>query len=176
MTQADGKAVRGSGEAARPPLLRRSLRVGELMTREVVTLATDDDLGVAGEIMRLGHLRHLPVVDDGGRLVGLLTHRDLLRALADALAPFGREENRWFGAGRVARTLPAAAYMTRDLRVVSPEAPAAEAAIIMRDGKYGCVPVVDRAGRVAGIVTEADYLGLAILALAAAGPREGGGT
>ncbi|HEX8910363.1 MAG TPA: CBS domain-containing protein, partial [Anaeromyxobacteraceae bacterium] len=59
----------------------RALSVGDFMTRELVTLKESDDLALAEQMLRLGGIRHLPVVRDG-KLVGLVTQRDLLRASA----------------------------------------------------------------------------------------------
>jgi CBS domain-containing protein len=53
--------------------------VSDLMTREVLTLKESDDLSIADTFLRLGRIRHLPVTDENGRLLGLVTHRDLVR-------------------------------------------------------------------------------------------------
>src|ERR1044072_6747607 len=60
--------------------------VGELMTRDLITLKETQNLAVADELLRLNRIRHLPVVRDG-KLVGLITNRDLLKtaALAEKL-------------------------------------------------------------------------------------------
>jgi len=55
----------------------RSLSVGDFMSRDLVTVNGSDDLALAEQMLRLGGIRHLPVVEHG-KLVGLLTHRDLL--------------------------------------------------------------------------------------------------
>src|SRR5688572_20731371 len=63
-----------------------SMLVGDLMTRELVTLSQAETLSIADRIMALGRIRHMPVVDDDGRLVGLISQRDLFRgALARAI-------------------------------------------------------------------------------------------
>ena len=56
--------------------------VGELMTRDLVTLKETQNLAIADELLRLHRIRHLPVVREG-KLVGLLTHRDLLKASSE---------------------------------------------------------------------------------------------
>jgi len=63
------------------------MRVRDAMTREVTTLKRNDKLTLADDIMHLGRIRHLPVLDDYGRqLVGIVSQRDLFRgALATAL-------------------------------------------------------------------------------------------
>ncbi len=62
-----------------------STTIRDIMTHSVSTLSPDDDLMKADAIMRGGRIRHLPVVSDG-KLVGLITHRDLLRAQIAALS------------------------------------------------------------------------------------------
>ena len=63
-----------------------SMRVQDLMSTDVATLQRNDKLSIADDVMRLGRIRHLPVVDEDGRVVGVLSQRDLFRgALATAL-------------------------------------------------------------------------------------------
>lgn len=119
--------------------------VGDVMTREVITLSEDDDLGRVEAFLSLGRIRHLPVTRDG-RLVGLVTHRDLLRA---AIAG-------------VEHTVYAKDVMTREIRTVSDEMPLTEAARVMLDNKFGCLPVVDANNRLVGLVTESDLVRFAL--------------
>ena len=61
-----------------------SMRVQDLMSTDVATLQRNDKLSIADDVMRLGRIRHLPVVDEDGRVVGVLSQRDLFRgALAE---------------------------------------------------------------------------------------------
>ena len=119
--------------------------VSDLMTRDVVSLRETDDLALADNIFYLGRIRHLPVVDREGRLKGLVTHRDLLRCYA------ARGELR--GRATLARDM-----MTADVTTVQPTTPLRQALQIMLTNKFGCLPVVDDAGRLVGILTEADLV------------------
>ncbi|HLL54915.1 MAG TPA: CBS domain-containing protein [Myxococcaceae bacterium] len=116
--------------------------VADIMTPEPVTLQPGDDLVLAENIFHLGRLRHLPVVSEG-RLVGLVTHRDFLRALAR----HGEQRG---------RTQVASEVMTRQLTTVRPETPLRKALSLMMRNKFGCLPVTDRAGNLVGILTETD--------------------
>lgn len=119
--------------------------VGELMTRDVVTLKETQNLAKADELLRLHRIRHLPVVRQE-KLVGLITHRDLLRAAAThAKDP-------------AAQPLWAADIMTRDVQTVRPDTPLRRAVAMMLEHKYGCLPVVDEGGVLQGILTEADLV------------------
>ncbi|MFW5921066.1 MAG: CBS domain-containing protein [Polyangiales bacterium] len=127
------------------------LAVRDLMATDIVTLEEDEDLDLAEQLMQLARIRHLPVVRDGD-LVGLVTNRDLLRAQASHLAEPSAEQkkamNLWVKAGWI---------MTRDVQTVEPDAPLLEAAHMLRNHKYGCLPVVE-GGKLVGILTEDDFV------------------
>lgn len=132
--------------------------VGDLMSRELVTLRRDESLNLAEQVMRLARVRHLPVVEQE-RLVGLVTHRDLLRAQVSVLAELSRDERR-----EIHTAIRVEDIMIGEVRTIGPGAPAVEAARQMRDLMLGCLPVVED-DRLVGILTEADFLDLAIRAL-----------
>ncbi|PWB68594.1 MAG: hypothetical protein C3F15_16085 [Holophagae bacterium] len=132
------------------------MQVRELMSTDLVTLTEDETLAHAQGCMARGRIRHLPVVRDG-KLVGLLTHRDLLAASFSILAEVDRgEQRRLFG------TVPVVEVMHRDVVTVEPDLPVREAARILLKNKYGCLPVVGLAGELVGILTEADFLHLTV--------------
>lgn len=132
------------------------MKVHELMSTELVTLTEDETLAHAQRCMERGRIRHLPVVRDR-RLVGLVTHRDLLAASFSIFAEVESDEQR-----RVFVTVLVSEVMHRDLMTVGPDTPVAEAARILLRSKYGCLPVVDDGGRLVGLVTEADFLRLTV--------------
>jgi CBS domain-containing protein len=132
------------------------LRVRALMTREVATLRPNDKLSVAEDVMRLGRIRHLPVVsdDDDGKLIGLLSLRDLFRgSLADALGYGTRAQQ------KLLDMLLAKEVMTTAVLTTTPDTPLREAAKIMMERKLGSLPVLD-GGRLVGILTEGDFVAL----------------
>jgi CBS domain-containing protein len=119
----------------------RAIQVADFMTRELVTVGEGDDLALAESMLRLGSIRHLPVVREG-RLVGLVTHRDLLRSAA----------------ARPHRTTRVDDIMVRDLVTVRPGQSLVRAARTMLERKYGCLPVTDDDGKLLGIITESDFV------------------
>jgi len=122
------------------------------MSRPVRTLERNDKLSIADTVMRNERIRHLPVLDDNGRLVGIVSQRDLfLNALVRAL-----------GHGTVARdralgSIAVKEVMTEDVVTTTPETPITAAAQMMVDRKIGCLPVVE-GNAVVGILSESDIV------------------
>jgi CBS domain-containing membrane protein len=92
-----------------------------------------------------------------GRLTGLVTHRDLLAASFSIFAEVERNEQRL-----IFDTVRVDEAMHRDVVTVGPDLGVAQAAGILLENKYGCLPVVDGDGVLLGIVTEADFLRLTV--------------
>jgi CBS domain-containing membrane protein len=136
------------------------LTVADLMSRDLVTLAEDDTLAEARTCMERGRVRHLPVVR-GGKLMGLVTHRDLLAASFSVFAEVSAREERQLFASIPVREL------MHDAVTASPSMSVREAARILLQNKFGCLPVVEGDGKLVGIVTEADFLRLAVRMLEA---------
>jgi CBS domain-containing membrane protein len=132
------------------------MSVADLMSTDVVTLTEDETLAHAQRCMARGRIRHLPVVREE-RLVGLITHRDLLAASFSIFAEVDASEQR-----RVFDTVRVVEAMHRDVVTVSPSLAVSKAARILLENKYGCLPVVDEEQRLQGIVTEADFLRLTV--------------
>lgn len=114
------------------------------MTTALMTINASEALSEAKIDMEMGLVHHLPVVDDRGRLVGIVSDRDIVR----------RSDKR-----RVADV------MSRDLVTTRPDSPAHMAASMMLDFRIGSIPVVDDDGALVGVVTITDYLALARRAL-----------
>lgn len=140
------------------------LPVRNIMTSSVVTLRKEQSLDLAAELMQLKKVRHLPVVDDRDTLVGLVTHRDLLRAQAGLIARGRGAANPIRDDGDPGFLIPVSRIMRTDLWTVDVASSALEAARIMRDHCFGCVPVTQGA-RLVGILTEADFLDYVISSL-----------
>ena len=137
-----------------------SMEVSDLMSTDLVTLTEDETLAHAQRCMARGRIRHLPVTRNG-KLVGLLTHRDLLAASFSIFAEVDRSEQR-----RIFGTVPVVEAMHRDVVTVRPDLSVREAARILLKNKYGCLPVVTESGELVGILTEADFLHLTVRLLA----------
>lgn len=138
----------------------RPVLVSDVMTTPVVTFFEEQTLPLADDVMRFKHLRHLPVIDELGHLVGLVTHRDLLRSQISPLTGLSPSERRAREEDILVRQI-----MTIDVWTVRPDTLASVAGQTMLDHGYGCMPVVDDARRLVGIVTAYDYLQFAIKSL-----------
>jgi CBS domain-containing protein len=132
------------------------MKVGDIMTREVYTLFEEENLASIEEGMESYRFRHLPVIDDG-KLVGLVTIRDILRASASSLEVGHEDKTRQLRERFFVRDI-----MTSDVETVKEDTLLVDAATTMRDKKLGCLPVVADGGQLVGIITESDFVRLSI--------------
>lgn len=121
------------------------LTCAEIMKVNLRTISEGDDVSLASSEMAHDEIRHLLVVDSAGKLVGVISDRDLIRA-SDRTATVG-------------------ALMSRDVLTVGPGTPASFAAERLIRGKHSALPVVDDAGHPIGIVTSTDFIDIAYRAL-----------
>ena len=119
-------------------------RVGQFMTQDLFTVRSDDIVDFAATLMGWRHVRHVPVEDDEGKLVGLVSHRDLLRLVAKG--EVGRD-----------RQVSVGEIMKRHPVTVLPETRTVDAIRLMREKKISCLPVT-RDGKLVGIITEHDLI------------------
>jgi len=130
----------------------RHRTVSEIMRPEFVSLELSDKLDFAQQIMQLGRFRHLPVLLQG-RLVGIVSSRDLLAASLSKVLQLARERQLSFlGMVEVEEV------MTRDVQTVPPETTLEEAARLLLRHKIGCLVVVKEGDVPVGLVTETDLL------------------
>jgi CBS domain-containing membrane protein len=130
------------------------------MTSPVVTFFAEQTIPLAEDVMHFKHLRHLPVVDDSGKLVGLVSHRDLLRAQISTLSGLTETERRARQSDvRVSQV------MTRDVWTVGPNTDVKKIGRTLLDHKFGCLPVIDADQRLVGIITERDFIKYALAQL-----------
>jgi CBS domain-containing protein len=128
----------------------RALTVGDVMTRDPVTLGPEDSLSRAMEVMRRHSIRRVPVVL-GGRLVGLLAQGDLNRAQPSILDSSPEEFQRVVDETTVSRIMISSPITTTE------SAPLEQAVRTLHSTKFGALPVV-QGDTVVGILTDADLI------------------
>jgi CBS domain-containing protein len=118
--------------------------VEQFMTRDLFTVRPTDVIDLAANMMNWRHVRHVPVEDDSGNLVGIVSHRDLLKLFSELN-------------GMPDRQIVVSDVMQTELITVTPETPSLEALYLMREKNIGCLPVC-RNGKLAGVVSAYDFL------------------
>ncbi len=129
----------------------KKVTVSEIMMGSPVTLAPDDTLDLANDVISLGRIRHIPIVDDG-KLVGLISERDLIGAAANRIFGLKQESRSALLKSELIKNV-----MKKRVVTVTPDTPIKEAARLMADKKVGCVPVL-RKGALVGLVTTTNVL------------------
>ncbi len=132
--------------------------------RNPVFVDEEDSMKTAMDILKDREIRHLPVLRGGDKLVGILSETDIKQASpSPATALEIREVYYLLDKVKVKQ------IMTRRPYTVSPDAPIENAALLMREKKIGCLPVVEK-GRLVGILTETDILDAFIDSMGVRGP------
>jgi CBS domain-containing protein len=126
-------------------------RVSEIMMKAPVTLGPADTLDLANDIIQLGRIRHIPILNDG-KLVGVLSQRDLFGAAAKTVLGLKSESQK-----ALLRSLQIQEIMGTPVITIHPNSTVREAASLMAEKKIGCLPVLDGEGLV-GLVTLTDML------------------
>lgn len=121
--------------------------VADIMTTALMTVSPDESVETVDFEMKFANVRHIPVVGPHNQLVGIVSDRDILRAMREPQAR------------------PIAEIMVRQVRTVRPEEPARRALDTLLANRIGCLPVVDGDRKLIGIVTETSFLRLAREAL-----------
>jgi len=139
--------------------------VYERMSRHPITVTADVPIDEALKLMRDSKVRRLPVVDKKGKLVGIVSEKDLLYASPSPATSLSIHEIHY-----LVSKIKVADVMTKDVITVGEYTPLEEAARIMVDHKIGGLPVV-RNGTLVGIITETDLFKIFLELL---GAREAG--
>lgn len=145
------------------------MKAADIMTREVITVAPGTPVPTIARLMRDHGVSGLPVVDEEGVLLGLVTEKDLiarnarvhfptfiniLGAVVAVEVPHFRRDIEHFLAAT------AEELMSKNVGTVHPDTPLEDVATLMVERGYNPVPVVDGAGRVVGIISRSDLVAL----------------
>ena len=138
--------------------------VARRMMRNPVVVDENDSMKKAMDILKDRGIRHLPVLKGGDKLVGIVTEEDIKQASPSSATTLEIREIFYLLDRVKVRQI-----MTRRPYTVSPTAPIEEAAMVMREKKIGCLPVVEK-GKLVGILTETDILDSFLDAMGVHGP------
>jgi acetoin utilization protein AcuB len=130
-----------------------ALAACDVMTPDPETVRLGDKLRTVVELLRARCFRRLPVLDESGALVGIITDRDVRLASNSPLVLHERWQDEM-----LLDQVEVDVCMTPEPVTVRPETPIYEVAHLLRTRKFGSVPVVDAAGALVGILTETDLL------------------
>lgn len=128
--------------------------VSRSMTQKVITTGPETDVFDAYEKMLQNRIRHLPVTDADGRLIGIVTDRDIRSALPYSLI---KDSSRKVEAEKV-KDLKVMDIMTADPKTIGPHHTLQDALLLIQELRVGALPVVDKAGRLKGIISVRDLL------------------
>jgi CBS domain-containing membrane protein len=130
----------------------RPAEVRDLMTDHVFTVGPLDDLESVYELLDAHHVRHVPVVDRDGDIVGLVTQRDLARHALGAQEdlPLSMQQE-------ILRRRRVREIMATEVDTVEPDESLKLAAEMLIENKIGCLPVVE-GEHLVGILTESDFV------------------
>jgi CBS domain-containing protein len=126
--------------------------VRDVMAKDVATLELNDKLKIADDVMTLGRIRHMPVLDDDQEIVGILSQRDLFRGALARCIGYGESAQQ-----KILDQFVVKEVMSKDVVTINPYAPLQQAARLMLERKIGCVVVAEE-GRLVGILTESDFV------------------
>lgn len=138
--------------------------VGERMTRNPITISEDTSIDDALHTMRQRKVRRLPVLDPSGKMVGIVSDRDLLHAAPSPATSLSVYELHYLLAKLTVKRVMSSPVIT-----VTSSTPLEEAARIMADNKIGGLPVTDD-GQLVGIITETDIFKILLELLGARAP------
>jgi CBS domain-containing protein len=124
-----------------------------IMSTDLVTLAPSGTLAEARELMQEYRIHHIPVVDDNGNLIGLVTLTNVLAATDSVLR---KTDNRIH-----ASDIRIEDVMVTEVATVDRNASLRQAALFLEKHRIGCLPVIDE-GKLCGIITETDFVAVAI--------------
>ena len=127
-----------------------------IMSVDLKTLTENDSVHDARALMTEHHIRHVPIVDADGGLVGLVSQRDVLAAAPSSITDTGSSKR-----SRVESRIPLGRVMVREVDIIGTHTSLREAAMRMQTQKHGCLPVV-RDDKLIGLVTDSDFVAVAI--------------
>src|SRR5699024_4860251 len=144
------------------------MKIKDIMTKDVITLNESDTIEQCAKLLTTHNLSGLPVIDEAGRVKGIITEGDLIRRSAKVPTPAYLEflggiiyldnPNKFFDEVKKSMGLTAKEVMTEDLTTISPEESIEKAANMLVRQQIKRLPVLDESGKLIGIVSRKDIM------------------
>lgn len=145
------------------------MKVKDIMTSEVITVSIGDSVEQCAKLLQEYNISGLPVLDEAGKVAGIVTEGDLIRRASRVKAPGYLEilggliylgsPKKFVEELQRAMSLEAGQLMSKNVITVSPEDTIEKAATLMVEKKISRIPVLDEQGRLIGIVSRRDIMG-----------------
>jgi len=144
------------------------VKVKDIMTNEVVTVSTGDPVELCAKLMQENNISGLPVLNDAGRVTGIITEGDLIRRASRIKAPGYLEilggliylgsPKKFVEELQRAMSLEAGQLMSKNVIAVGPEDSVEKAATLMVDKNISRLPVLDQKDNLVGILSRRDIM------------------
>lgn len=129
------------------------MKVKDIMSTEVFYVGPDKMMNRIQDVIEWNEVRHVPVVDKHGYVLGIISQRDLLQTAFTNVSMADQYE--------LLKNIPITDFMKTRVITTTPDTDLAEAAWLLIENKIGCLPVLDKQSKIIGIVTESDFVKLA---------------
>ena len=146
-------------------MIDKSITVGQLMTTNILFVRPDDSMEKVKEIFQKNNIHHIPVLEEGGKVVGIISHVDYNKIL-HGFTLFKTEKSEEYNQA-ILRSLLAKEVMTKQLAKLNPEDSIMVAAGYFMENLFHAIPVVDHHGKLVGILTTFDVISYAFSEIAA---------
>lgn len=135
------------------------MKIKDVMTSDVATLNANATLAQARELMESKRIRQIPIVDNEGRVEGIISKRDIYAASVSNLSEnYERSKNLLEGRLQISE------IMTTDVETIEASESLSSAAVKLQELRVGALPVVEN-GKLVGVISSSDFLGIAVMLL-----------
>jgi CBS domain-containing protein len=135
--------------------LARRILLKDIMHTPPIILHVDDEFSMVEKTLREHRIKHLPIVDDDKKIVGIITLSDLYRTCAPRK---NVEDGTFFYTEEQLDSFILSVIMSKDPRCLKEENNLYDAMKSMVHGGYGCIPITDERGRIKGVITQTDIV------------------
>jgi CBS domain-containing protein len=140
-------------------MIDRTTTVSEIMTTDVIFLRPGDTMEKVADIFRMNNIHHIPIIDDNGKVVGIVSQADYHKIL-HGFTLFKTEKSEEYNKA-ILRSLLVKEVMTKQVAKLNPDDKLTVAAGFFRENLFHAIPVVDKKGSLVGIISTYDMLNYA---------------